>query len=89
MGYSSGAAMQAVFKIKRQLGPEDVVVVLFPDHGSRYLGKIYNDEWMRQQGFIRQAEPMSPYSHTIRKIYRMYRMKYKKYIRQTRQTLHI
>ncbi len=89
VGYSSGSAMQAVFKIRRQLRPEDVVVVLFPDHGSRYLGKIYNDEWMKQQGFLREDEPPSPYAETIRKIYRSYRMKYKKYIRQTREYMRI
>lgn len=89
LGYSSGAALQAVYKIKRQLRPDDVVVVLFPDHGSRYLGKVFNDEWMKQQGFLREAEQPSPYAHVIRKIYRTYRMKYKKYIRQTRQSLRI
>ena len=91
LGYSSGAALQAVFKMKRQLKPSDVVVVLFPDHGSRYLGKIYNDEWMLQQGFLREREPEAPapYSQTIRKIYRTYRMKYKRYIRQTRESLRI
>ncbi|MEL6971944.1 MAG: cysteine synthase family protein [Bacteroidota bacterium] len=46
VGYSSGSAMDAVFKLRHQLKPSDVVVVLFPDHGSRYLGKIYNDEWI-------------------------------------------
>ncbi len=90
LGYSAGAAMQAVFKIRRQLRPSDVVVVLFPDHGSRYLGKVYNDEWMKQQGFMREEDEwQSPYSHTIRKIYRTYRMKYKRYLRQTRQNLRI
>lgn len=90
VGYSSGAAMQAVFQLKPSLKSGDVVVVLFPDHGTRYLGKVYNDEWMKQQGFMREdSEPPSLYSHTIRKIYRTYRMKYKKYIRQTRQSLRI
>ncbi len=56
VGYSSGSALQAVFQIKDQLTPEDVVVVLFPDHGTRYLGKVFNDDWMRQQGFL-EAEP--------------------------------
>ena len=89
VGYSSGAAMQAVFKMRRQLKPTDVVVVLFPDHGSRYLGKIYNDDWMRQQGFIREPEQPSPYAEYIRKIYRTYRLKYRRYIRQTRETFRI
>ena len=89
LGYSSGAAMQAVFQLQPQLRSRDVVVVLFPDHGSRYLGKVYNDEWMKQQGFAQEVDVPSPYSHTIRKIYRTYRMKYKKYLRQTRQSFRI
>jgi len=89
VGYSSGAAMQAVIKMRRQLKPTDVVVVLFPDHGTRYLGKIYNDDWMRQQGFIREPEQPSPYAEYIRKIYRTYRLKYKRYIRQTWETFRI
>ena len=56
VGYSSGSALQAVFQLKDQLTPDDVVVVLFPDHGTRYLGKVFNDDWMRQQGFL-EAEP--------------------------------
>ncbi len=56
VGYSSGSALQAVFQFKDQLTPDDVVVVLFPDHGTRYLGKVFNDDWMRQQGFL-EAEP--------------------------------
>lgn len=56
VGYSSGSALQAVFQLKDRFKPGDVVVALFPDHGSRYLGKVFNDEWMRQQGFL-QNEP--------------------------------
>lgn len=54
VGYTSGAAMQAI----KQLGEEDrfkkddYVVVIFPDHGSRYMSKIYSDKWMREQGFF-------------------------------------
>lgn len=85
MGYSSGAAMEAVFKIRKQLKPEDLVVVLFPDHGSRYLGKIYNDDWMKEQGFLRaDGEPASPYSYThLKRVYRVYKRKYGRYLRQT------
>ena len=49
--------MQAVFRIKSELKPTDLVVVLFPDHGTRYLGKVYNDEWMKQQRFMREQMP--------------------------------
>ncbi len=87
VGYSSGAAMQAVFRIKNELKPTDIVVVLFPDHGSRYLGKIYNDEWMKQQGFLpNAAAPEDSYAR-YRKIYRAYRMKYKRYLRDTLRNL--
>lgn len=54
VGYTSGAAMQAI----KQLGEEDrfkkddYVVVIFPDHGSRYMSKIYSDKWMSEQGFF-------------------------------------
>ena len=55
LGYSSGSALQAVFQLKERFKPGDVVVVLFPDHGSRYLAKIYNNEWMQAQGFQKQT----------------------------------
>lgn len=84
LGYSSGAAMQCVFEIKDQLKPSDVVVVLFPDHGSRYLGKVYNDSWMREQGFLGGRMPAgSSSSYSLSKIYRTYKIKYKRYFRQT------
>jgi len=54
MGYTSGAAMQAV-KQYAEVGKFDensIVVVLFADHGSRYMNKIYSDDWMKKQGFI-------------------------------------
>lgn len=51
VGYSSGAALQGVFELADQLRPTDTVVVLFSDHGSKYFGKIFNDDWMREQGF--------------------------------------
>lgn len=86
VGYSSGAALQAVFNIRKKLKPEDVVVVLFPDHGSRYLTKVYNDDWMKQQGFMPGHASDSQYRY-IKRIYRTYRLRYKRYIRQTRQSL--
>ena len=52
-GYSSGAAIQAIFQLRRQWRPEHVVVVVLPDHGSKYMSKIFNDGWMQRQGFIR------------------------------------
>jgi cystathionine beta-synthase len=52
VGYSAGAALQGVFEIADRLTEEDVVVVLFSDHGSKYFGKVFNDEWMKEQGFM-------------------------------------
>ena len=54
VGYTSGAAFQAV-KQYAEMGEFDEnsnVVVVFPDHGSRYMSKIYSDEWMQEQGFL-------------------------------------
>ncbi|MBT8204876.1 MAG: cysteine synthase family protein [Eudoraea sp.] len=52
LGYSAGAAIKGVLQLAEHFNPEDVVVVLFHDHGSRYVGKVYNDDWMRDQGFL-------------------------------------
>lgn len=52
VGNSAGSAMQGVIQLKEHFGPDDVVVVLFHDHGSRYVGKIFNDDWMRDRGFL-------------------------------------
>ena len=54
LGYSCGSAFQALRQLKDRLKPTDVVVVLFHDHGSRYVGKVYNDDWMRERGFLNQ-----------------------------------
>lgn len=52
LGNSAGAAIKGVLQLKEHFTKDDVVVVLFHDHGSRYVGKIYNDDWMREQGFF-------------------------------------
>ncbi len=51
-GYSCGSVLQGLLQLKAQLKPTDVVVVIFHDHGSRYVGKIYNDQWMMERGFM-------------------------------------
>jgi cystathionine beta-synthase len=51
-GYSAGSCLQGMLQLKDQLKKEDVVVLIFHDHGSRYVGKIYNDEWMLERGFL-------------------------------------
>ena len=52
MGYSAGSAIGGVLQLKDQLKEDDVVVIILHDHGSRYVGKIYNDDWMRDRGFL-------------------------------------
>lgn len=52
MGYSAGTAIAGLIKMKDRFKPGDIVVVIFHDHGSRYVGKIYNDEWMKERGFL-------------------------------------
>ena len=59
LGYSCGSAFQGLRQLKDQLTPEDVVVVLFHDHGSRYVGKVYNDDWMRDRGFLAPANKVA------------------------------
>ncbi|MBS1937866.1 MAG: pyridoxal-phosphate dependent enzyme [Bacteroidetes bacterium] len=51
-GNSAGAAMAGLMQLKGELKPGDVVVVIFHDHGTRYLGKMFNDDWMRERGFL-------------------------------------
>ncbi|SKB29914.1 PLP-dependent cysteine synthase family protein [Maribacter arcticus] len=52
LGNSAGSAIKGVLQLKEHFTKDDVVVVLFHDHGSRYIGKMYNDDWMRKQGYI-------------------------------------
>jgi cystathionine beta-synthase len=52
VGNSAGSAMAGLMQMKDRFKEGDVVVVIFHDHGTRYLGKIFNDEWMRDRGFI-------------------------------------
>jgi cystathionine beta-synthase len=52
VGNSAGAAIAGVNQLKDHLKEGDLVVVLFHDHGSRYVGKMFNDEWMRERGFL-------------------------------------
>lgn len=52
VGYSAGSALQGIHQLKDKLQEDDLVVVIFHDHGSRYVGKIYNDQWMMERGFL-------------------------------------
>ena len=52
LGNSAGAALKGILQLKEHFKKDDVVVVLFHDHGSRYVGKMFNEDWMRERGFI-------------------------------------
>ena len=52
VGYSAGSALQGLFQLRKELKKDDVVVIIFCDHGSRYVGKVYNDQWMLERGFL-------------------------------------
>jgi len=54
-GNSAGSAMAGLLQLKEHFAKDDVIVVIFHDHGSRYLGKMYNDEWMREKGFLEKS----------------------------------
>ena len=52
VGYSAGSAVAGINQLKDKFTKEDVVVVIFHDHGSRYVSKLFNDDWMRKQNFL-------------------------------------
>jgi cystathionine beta-synthase len=56
-GNSAGSAMAGLMQMKDMFKPGDVVVVIFHDHGTRYLGKMFNDDWMRDRGFLEIKKP--------------------------------
>ena len=51
-GYSAGSAVAGINQLKNRLNKNDVVVVIFHDHGTRYVGKIFNDDWMKEKNFL-------------------------------------
>jgi cystathionine beta-synthase len=52
-GNSTGSAVAGLLQMKHMFKEGDVVVIIFPDHGSRYMGKMYNDDWLRDRGFLK------------------------------------
>ncbi|HPF12504.1 MAG TPA: cysteine synthase family protein [Flavobacteriaceae bacterium] len=62
VGYTSGAAMQGIKQFSEEgvFDENSVVVVIFPDHGSRYMSKVFSDEWMQQQGFMDTEKESQP-----------------------------
>jgi cystathionine beta-synthase len=59
-GYSAGSCLQGLMQLKDRLKKDDMVVCIFHDHGSRYVGKIYNDQWMIDQGFMQNPINIAP-----------------------------
>ena len=51
-GYSAGSAIAGINQMQAKLSKDDVVVVILHDHGTRYVGKLFNDDWMKEQGFM-------------------------------------
>jgi cystathionine beta-synthase len=54
-GNSAGSAMAGLLQLKDNFRDDDLTVVIFHDHGSRYLGKMFNDDWMREKGFLEKS----------------------------------
>jgi cystathionine beta-synthase len=54
VGYTSGAVMQAIkqYAVEGEFTEESNVIAIFPDHGSRYMSKVFSDDWMNEQGFF-------------------------------------
>ena len=57
VGNSAGSAMAGIIQMRHMFKKDDVVVVIFHDHGTRYLGKMFNDDWMRDRGFLVDEKP--------------------------------
>ncbi len=55
-GNSAGAAVAGLLQLADSLNEDDVVVVIFHDHGSRYMGKMYNEDWLRERGFLKDEK---------------------------------
>ena len=51
-GYSAGSCLQGLMQLKHKLKKDDLVVLILHDHGSRYVAKVYNDQWMAERGFL-------------------------------------
>jgi cystathionine beta-synthase len=79
VGYSSGAVIEALMRMRREFKPTDVVVLLFADHGSKYLSKIYSNGWMQKQGFIRKIADYAPSYQIQRRLERVFNKYIKNY----------
>ena len=59
VGNSAGSAIAGLMQMKDQFTEDDIIVVLFHDHGSRYVGKMFNDDWMRERGFLSEEHKVA------------------------------
>lgn len=67
VGWSCGSAVHGALEYARNLQREDIMVIILPDHGTRYLNKIYNDNWMRERGYLGEGSLMTAYDILKRK----------------------
>lgn len=67
VGNSAGAAVAGLLQLADRLGPDDLVVIVLHDHGSRYVGKIFNDDWMRDRGFLEDDKALVTARHILLK----------------------
>ncbi|HXP22480.1 MAG TPA: CBS domain-containing protein, partial [Candidatus Sulfotelmatobacter sp.] len=58
-GGSGGGCLSGALRLARELGARDYIVALLPDTGMRYLSKVYNDEWMRERGYVESSVPIT------------------------------
>ena len=68
VGYTSGAVLEGLKQLNAEgvFNNKSIVVVIFPDHGSKYMSKIYNNEWMEQQGFIEKNKSKEAEIHYVK-----------------------
>jgi cystathionine beta-synthase len=68
VGYTSGAVLEGLKQLNAEglFNNESIVVVIFPDHGSKYMSKIYNNEWMEQQGFMKKNKSKEAEIHYVK-----------------------
>jgi cystathionine beta-synthase len=57
VGNSAGSALAGLLQMKDKFKKGDVVVIIFHDHGTRYMGKMFNDDWMRDRNFLEVSKP--------------------------------
>ena len=68
VGYTSGAVLEGLKQLNDEgvFNNESIVVAIFPDHGSKYISKVYNNEWMEQQGFMEKNKSKEAEIHYVK-----------------------